>query len=713
MEHRVRRGKSFAVIAVLLMSVSLFAIVSVSDTGDADSSFIVQDGTGRSFAYSGPANRIVSGGAGATMTIADAGAIDKIVAVDKYSLYSYNSYPQLETLTTNSLGSFYGTTNHDYIRTTLVGMVDSGDLSLDDTIILTSYSSNETLRTILESEGFTKVLVWVSIDSYQGIVDFVRTVSLIATGGTPASVADMDAKIAHVQDYISSYSERPKAMYVAYYSGSLMIGNKGIMPSMLEIVGADIIGKDPDKGKNYGDTNTIVTLLENNRDTVLFVQNSYFTGHTLDEFYTEVFGGDRSVLVVPMGLHWNNWNPESADGLTEIAVNLYDRPSAPAGNDDGNKYVAYASAALVILVAAMIVWGIYCLVQIRRTGNGSIGIRNFAKMSAVLAAVSVILFLFILLDLSWAGNRTLGIIDTWNALMGHGTWGNDIIVNKQNLPRVAFGIFVGAGLAVTGAVMQAVFRNPLATPYILGLSSGASLGSAIAISIFTASLAIFQPILAFVFCLLTMVIVYAISHTRGNSVRTETLVLAGVAVSSLISALVSLLTYIAPSDRMGSIVFWTMGNLGNVVSSGWTDFLIAVPFIVAGIILMFTQCRNLNALMLGDAHAMDLGVDVRKVRLFLLVISTLVVAACVAFVGTIGFIGLVIPHIMRLILGPDNRIIIPTSAVAGAAFIIMCDYLAHLTAPIYGVLPIGVVTALIGAPFFIYLLAKKRREVGW
>ncbi|MBO5600050.1 MAG: iron chelate uptake ABC transporter family permease subunit, partial [Candidatus Methanomethylophilus sp.] len=121
-------------------------------------------------------------------------------------------------------------------------------------------------------------------------------------------------------------------------------------------------------------------------------------------------------------------------------------------------------------------------------------------MSAVLAAVSVILFLFILLDLSWAGNRTLGIIDTWNALMGHGTWGNDIIVNKQNLPRVAFGIFVGAGLAVTGAVMQAVFRNPLATPYILGLSSGASLGSAIAISIFTASLAIFQPILAFVFC---------------------------------------------------------------------------------------------------------------------------------------------------------------------------------------------------------------------
>jgi iron complex transport system permease protein len=210
-----------------------------------------------------------------------------------------------------------------------------------------------------------------------------------------------------------------------------------------------------------------------------------------------------------------------------------------------------------------------------------------------------------------------------------------------------------------------------------------------------------------------MVIVYAISHTRGNSVRTETLVLAGVAVSSLISALVSLLTYIAPSDRMGSIVFWTMGNLGNVVSSGWTDFLIAVPFIVAGIILMFTQCRNLNALMLGDAHAMDLGVDVRKVRLFLLVISTLVVAACVAFVGTIGFIGLVIPHIMRLILGPDNRIIIPTSAVAGAAFIIMCDYLAHLTAPIYGVLPIGVVTALIGAPFFIYLLVKKRREVGW
>ena len=178
----------------------------------------------------------------------------------------------------------------------------------------------------------------------------------------------------------------------------------------------------------------------------------------------------------------------------------------------------------------------------------------------------------------------------------------------------------------------------------------------------------------------------------------------------LISALVSLLTYIAPSEEMQSIVFWSMGSLGSVE---WDEMAFAIPVIVVGCALMLTQARSLNAMMLGDAHAMDLGIDVRKVRLFLLVVSSLVVAACVAFVGTIGFIGLVIPHIFRLILGPDNRLILPISTLGGAAFIIMCDYIAHVVAPSYGVLPIGVVTAIIGAPFFIYLLVRRKREVGW
>ncbi|MBP5203298.1 MAG: iron ABC transporter permease [Candidatus Methanomethylophilaceae archaeon] len=318
-----------------------------------------------------------------------------------------------------------------------------------------------------------------------------------------------------------------------------------------------------------------------------------------------------------------------------------------------------------------------------------------------------LLVVFSLFDLSWAGGSSLSLKEVWDAIWGHGTWASDIIVNGQNMPRIATGICVGAGLAVTGGVMQAVFRNPLATPYILGLSSGASLGAAVAILL---SITLLQPLLAFVFCFGTMLLVYTISRSGGSVVKTETLVLAGVAVSSLISALVSFLTYIAPGEKMGSIVFWSLGSLSG---TEWGEIALMAPIIAAGIVLMATQSRNLNAMMLGDAHAMDLGVDVKRTRLLLLAISSLVVAACVCFVGTIGFVGLVIPHIIRLLLGPDNRVILPLSAAGGAAFVIMCDYIAHFVAPYYGVLPIGVVTSLIGAPFFIYLLCARKREVGW
>ena len=287
--------------------------------------------------------------------------------------------------------------------------------------------------------------------------------------------------------------------------------------------------------------------------------------------------------------------------------------------------------------------------------------RKWIQALLCVAVLIVLLFIFILMDLAWAGNRILSLGEVWAALTGDGTWGTDQIVNVQNLPRIAIGVFVGAGLAVTGGVMQAVFRNPLADPYILGLSSGASLGSAVAI-LFGVSfipLSISQPVLAFVFCLMTMFLVYTVSRMGGGNVRTETLVLAGVAVSALISAIVSFITYIAPSDEMQDIVFWS------------------------------------------------------RVRLMLLIVSSLVVAASVAFVGTIGFIGLVIPHIFRLILGPDNRLILPISTLGGATFIIICDYIAHLVAEFHGVLPIGVVTSLIGAPFFVYLLVSRRKEVGW
>ena len=258
--------------------------------------------------------------------------------------------------------------------------------------------------------------------------------------------------------------------------------------------------------------------------------------------------------------------------------------------------------------------------------------------------------------------------------------------------------------------MQAVFRNPLASPYILGLSSGASVGAA-ASMVFTIPfipVAIVTPVLAFVSCFATMILVYSMSRI-GGVVKTESLILSGVAVSSLLSAVVSFLTFIS-GDRLEGIVFWTMGNLGN---AGWSEIAFIAPIIIACSVLLFTQAKGLNAMMLGDVHAMDLGVDVRKTRLFVLILSTAIVAAAVSFVGVIGFIGLVIPHILRILLGPDNRMIMPLSMFAGASFILICDYISRIAAPAYGTLPIGVVTALIGAPVFIYLLVRKKKEVGW
>ena len=332
-------------------------------------------------------------------------------------------------------------------------------------------------------------------------------------------------------------------------------------------------------------------------------------------------------------------------------------------------------------------------------------------LAVVLTAILILTVYCVLLDLSWVSeNVSYTFQEVIDALMGRGTWSSEIIVRDINAPRVVIGIFVGAGLAVTGAAMQAVFKNPLASPYILGLSSGASLGAAASMlfAIPFIPAAITTPVTAFITCFLTMVLVYTMSRS-GGVVKTETLILSGVAVSSLLSALVSFLTFIA-GEKLEGIVFWSMGNLGN---ADWNEIMFAAPIITVASLFLITQAKSLNVLMLGDVHAMDLGVDVKRTRLFILIMTTVVVAAAVSFVGVIGFIGLVIPHILRILLGPDNRIIMPLSMIAGSCFILICDYLTHVIAPYYGTLPIGVVTSLIGAPLFIYLLIRRKKEVGW
>ena len=336
---------------------------------------------------------------------------------------------------------------------------------------------------------------------------------------------------------------------------------------------------------------------------------------------------------------------------------------------------------------------------------------NGRKIGIAIAVLAILATVCMYLDLSWiSGGDSYGVSQVWDTLFGEGTPASRTIILDMNAPRVAIGIFVGMGLAIAGCAMQAVFRNPLASPYILGLSSGASVGAA-ASMVFTIPfipVAIVTPVLAFVSCFATMILVYSMSRI-GCVVKTESLILSGVAVSSLLSAVVSFLTFIS-GDRLEGIVFWTMGNLGN---AGWSEIAFIAPIIIACSVLLFTQAKGLNAMMLGDVHAMDLGVDVRKTRLFVLILSTAIVAAAVSFVGVIGFVGLVIPHILRILLGPDNRMIMPLSMFAGASFILICDYISRIAAPAYGTLPIGVVTALIGAPVFIYLLIRKKKEVGW
>ena len=331
-------------------------------------------------------------------------------------------------------------------------------------------------------------------------------------------------------------------------------------------------------------------------------------------------------------------------------------------------------------------------------------------ISAVIVLIAVAA-LCALLDLSIISGRNIySFREVIEALLGKGSWGSNIIVKDTNAPRVVAGLFIGAGLAVAGSAMQAVFRNPLASPYLLGLSSGASVGAALSM-LFVIPLipaAITTPVLAFITCFGTMILVYSMSKT-GGTVKTESLILSGVAVSSLLSAVVSFLTFIS-GDKMEGIVFWTMGSLGRM---SWEKICFMAPVITVCIVFLITQCKNLNAMMLGDLHAMDLGVDVKRTRLFVLILTTLIVAAAVSFAGVIGFIGLVIPHILRILLGPDNRTIMPLSIIAGAAFILICDFLAHIVAPQYGTLPIGVITALVGAPIFIYLLLRRKREVGW
>lgn len=297
------------------------------------------------------------------------------------------------------------------------------------------------------------------------------------------------------------------------------------------------------------------------------------------------------------------------------------------------------------------------------------------------------------------GCAKLGVVHfDWKEL-----WLSPIFLNLR-LPRVILCVLVGAALSVAGASYQSIFRNPLTDPYVLGISSGASLGAAIAILLGLEAYFWGIGCCALVTALLTVWLIYRIASI-GNRMHTTTLLLTGVCLTFLITAIISFLM-VLHQDKMDSIIFWTMGSFANTT---WANVIILLPVVVVGIACVLFYAKDLNLLLAGSETAQSLGVEVEKVKKTLLLFTTLMVSFAVSSCGVIGFVGLVVPHCIRLVCGADNRKIIPYSIVFGGLFVLVCDTLAR-TVLQPSELPVGSLTALIGAPMFIYLLYKNKKR---
>ena len=277
------------------------------------------------------------------------------------------------------------------------------------------------------------------------------------------------------------------------------------------------------------------------------------------------------------------------------------------------------------------------------------------------------------------------------------------IVVEIRMPRIAVGAVVGFALGASGAVMQGFFRNPMADPSIVGISSGATVG-AVAVIALPFALPFGLQAAAFAGALVAAFAVYGIATANGRT-GVATLLLAGVAVQTFLGAVVSLLMYFSTDDSLREAVYWLMGNLTN---RDWSHVSATLPVVLVGVGVMLAYSRDLNLLLLGEEEAYTLGVEPQRTKTVLLAVSSVTTAAAVAVSGVIGFVGLVVPHAMRLVVGPDHRVLVPTSALGGAVFLVFADMTARYV--LGGAeLPVGIVTAFVGVPFFLYLL--RTREV--
>ena len=280
------------------------------------------------------------------------------------------------------------------------------------------------------------------------------------------------------------------------------------------------------------------------------------------------------------------------------------------------------------------------------------------------------------------------------------------IVLHIRLPRVLAAFIVGATLAVGGTVMQGLFRNPMASPDVLGITAGSSLGAVVSVTAgLTAAGILFLPLLAIAGALLAATLIYLVSSHRG---RTSLLfvVLAGLAISSLFNGLVSGILLFSNEYEVSQFIFWTMGSLDGRM---WKHVLLPLPFLVPVLAFQFAHVRELNLFALGEEHAHSLGMHVERTKRLLLGATAVATAMAVAMAGPVGFVGLLMPHLFRLIVGADHRSLMPAAALGGALFLVMCDLLARILVPPFEI-RVGIITALLGSPYFLLLIIRSQRR---
>lgn len=331
--------------------------------------------------------------------------------------------------------------------------------------------------------------------------------------------------------------------------------------------------------------------------------------------------------------------------------------------------------------------------------------RHFRFLMICLLIVTVVLGVTAAL----VGPAGIAIRDLWKVLIDpqHANPIHTAILWKIRLPRVVLSFLVGAGLATAGAVLQGLIRNPMADPYIVGTSAGAGFGATLAMVLnwniqFMGLSTV--PLFAFIGAVVTVILVYQLSR-QGGKVPVLNFLLAGMAMGFLLSAMTSVLMVLGIKDQ-NRVIYWMMGSLAQ---GGWKEVGIILPYLLLGFVAAIYLAKDLNLMLMGEESAHNMGVDVERTKRIVLITSALLTAASVSVSGVIGFVGLIIPHIVRMLVGPDHRRLIPASCIIGGAFLMLSDTIARtVAAPIE--IPVGVITALFGGPFFLYQLRSSRKN---